>query len=99
MSRALILDWKQWPGIVVAAVAAAGAAVCHADDDLTMNRAIVELVEGASIQDVVDDYPPITLEASIDAHNLFLLSFPIGWDEETLEAFVEDGRRPSGDGP
>lgn len=90
MSRALILDWKQWPGIVVAAVAAAGAAVCHADDDLTMNRAIVELVEGASIQDVVDDYPPITLEASIDAHNLFLLSFPIGWDEETLEAFVED---------
>lgn len=75
-----------------------------ADDDcdgIMSNQGIVELVVGADINDINDDYGTTTL-ASIeidvsdpdDGVRLYLLQLPEGWDEDEFEQWFDDDNDP-----
>lgn len=75
-----------------------------ADDDcdgIMINQAIVELVVGADINEINDEYGTITL-ASIeinaadpdDGVRLYLLQLPEDWDEDEFEEWFDDDNDP-----
>jgi subtilisin family serine protease len=62
------------------------------DDGYVAEQAMVELVDGADIEQLSAEFGTTVL-AGIPAHGLFLLGLPDGWTEEQFELIVEEDER------
>jgi subtilisin family serine protease len=78
----------------LACVSSAFAASVQAgiDETYVSEQVVVELVEGADISDINDEYGTSVLE-SIELLRLYLLELPPGVDEEQFEELLDDDER------